>query len=460
MLLAICMLSFCGCGEFFSVLSSLFDEVLGGYGQYEDGTVDETYVYTRTVGGGDYYYKRLSTNQQRFYKKLRIDLDKLFAGEREMQSYTYQGTEYGLLGNYRYSTFGLTGEEGRQAFDALYQDCPQYYAYDATYLLYDDISLAPMLSVEYAEKETRDALDQRIASSVQSVGYLLQNLHTDFEKFAAIYGYVMGQVEYEYDQFGNPSETEYSGTIVGVLDGDRNTNAVCVGYTFAITYLCNIYGVECISVCNEALNHAWNMAKIDGSWYHADATNDDDGYGIGELFLCSEKVFWNFFEYSAPAYDSGKAETMGRVGILPDVLDDLCYSRFKYKTTENGLSVSGVEVDQYYLRIPSSYQGKPVSAISSNFCAVATRLVWLVLPTSIREIEYNAFSFKGPKIIFYEGTAEEFAAISVGELNAVFKGAKVCYYSEEPPQENGENYWYYGEDGLPCRWESTANNVA
>ena len=374
-----------------------------------------------------------------------------------MQSYTYDGTEYGMLGSYLYSTFGLTAAQGKQAFDALYQDCPQYYAYDAVYLLYDDISLSPILSAEYAQKATRDALDLKIAASVQSVGYLLQGAYTDFEKFEIIYNYVMGRVEYEYDEEGNPSQTDHAGTIVGVLDGDRSTNSVCVGYTFAITYLCNIYGVECISVGNVELNHAWNMAKIDGSWYHADATNDD-GEGWGELFLCSEKVFWNFFEYSAPAYDSGTAETMGRVGILPDVLDDLCYSRFTYETTESGLTVSGVEIDQPYLRIPSSYQGKPVSTIGYSFGSAATQLLELVLPTSVREIEAGAFLLNAPQIIFYEGTAEQFAAISVGVLNDAFKDAQVYYYSEEPPQENGENYWYYYQDGLPCRWGITANN--
>ncbi len=450
LLLTVCLLSFCGCGVFFSAFSSLLDGVLDSSNGYEDGNVDENYVYTRTIGGGDYYYNRLSTTQQRFYKKLRIDLDKFFAGEREMQSYTYEGEKYGMLGDYRYSDFGLTAAQGRQAFDALYQDCPQYYAYDAVYLLHDDISIAPILSVKYAQKSTRDALDQKIAASVQTVGRLLQGVYTDFEKFEVIYQYVMGQVEYEYDRYGNPSEADHAGTIIGVLDGDRSTNAVCVGYTFSITYLCNIFGVECISVGNEELNHAWNMARIDGCWYHADATNDD-GEGRGELFLCSEEVLWTFFEYRSPAYDRGEADTVGRVGILPDVLDDLCYSRFTYKESEVGLTVSGVETDQYYLKIPSSYRGWLVHTIGREFGASATQLRRLVLPASVQEIEASTFLLKAPQIIFYEGTAEGYAMLSVGEGNNALKNAQVYYYSEQPPQENEGNYWYYN-NGFPCIW--------
>ena len=120
LLVGACSLCFCGCEDLAFIFSSALDSALEGFlGGYEDGTVDETYVYTRTEGGGDYYYNRLTPKQQRFYKKLRIDLDKFFAGDRNLYEYTYEGKEYGLLGDYRYSTFGLTEAQGKQAFDAL-----------------------------------------------------------------------------------------------------------------------------------------------------------------------------------------------------------------------------------------------------------------------------------------------------------------------------------------------------
>jgi hypothetical protein len=286
---------------------------------------------------------------------------------------------------------------------------------------------------------------------VRTVEGRLQGKTTDFEKFQEIYQYVMQQVEYEYDEYGNPSSASHVGTIVGVLDGDRRTNSVCAGYAYAITYLSNVFGVECISVANEALNHAWNMVKIDGGWYHADATNEDSNNGV-DLFLCSEKVFWEFFEYPAPAYDKGEADTVGRVGIIPDVLDDLCYSRFEYKTVEGGLAVSGAIVNQYLLRIPSTYAGKKVVAIAENFTYTAGNLSDLVLPVSVVSVEFAAFSWKPLSRIFYEGTPEQFAAITIASHNTHFKDATVYYYSETPRQGEEYTYWYYGEDGLPCIW--------
>lgn len=52
--------------------------------------------------------------------------------------------------------------------------------------------------------------------------------------------------------------------------------AQCQGYSRAFSYLCNLCGIETdivLGVANE--EHMWNMAKIDGKWYHIDLTWDD-----------------------------------------------------------------------------------------------------------------------------------------------------------------------------------------
>ena len=120
---------FAGCADLLNSIASAVTDAIENQ-VFEDGTVDENYVYTRTEGGGSYYYERLTPEQQKFYIKVRIDMDKFFAGERELKKYTYEKEEYRVLGHYRYATFDLTKDAALQAFDAFYQDCPQYYAYD------------------------------------------------------------------------------------------------------------------------------------------------------------------------------------------------------------------------------------------------------------------------------------------------------------------------------------------
>ena len=444
------VLGFAGCEDLLSSIASAVTDAIENQ-VFEDATVDDNYVYTRTEGGGSYYYERLTPEQQQFYKKLRIDMDKFFAGKRELKTYTYEKEEYRVLGHYRYASFDLTKDAALQAFDAFYQDCPQYYAYDGSYMLYGEESLSPVIAAEYDTKAERDAADTKIVEAVQTVGAKLVAGLTDFEVFEKIYEYVIGQVEYEYDEQGNPSVRAHAGNVVGVFDGDKNTNSVCVGYTFATTYLSNVFGVECISVGNDALNHAWNMVQLDGVWYHTDATNND-GNKDQTLFLCSEDVFWKYFDYSAPAYDSGAADSTGRVEILPTVSKNLSYSRFKYRVYEDHCSVDDYLVDQYRIRIPSTYLGLPVTKIEFGFSFGEPKIQEIILPVSMQEIEAYALKHCPLKKIYYEGTAAEYANVNIPLQGGTFSTATVYYFSETEPTENPESYWHYNELGEPTPW--------
>ncbi len=54
-------------------------------------------------------------------------------------------------------------------------------------------------------------------------------------------------------------------------------NAVCDGYARAFAYLMKKAGIECTIAYGSSRGegHAWNVAKIDGNWYHVDVTWDD-----------------------------------------------------------------------------------------------------------------------------------------------------------------------------------------
>ena len=52
-------------------------------------------------------------------------------------------------------------------------------------------------------------------------------------------------------------------------------SAICEGYAAAFKYLMNSFGVQCEIVSSAVMNHAWDIVKIDGNWYHVDVTFDD-----------------------------------------------------------------------------------------------------------------------------------------------------------------------------------------
>lgn len=53
--------------------------------------------------------------------------------------------------------------------------------------------------------------------------------------------------------------------------------AICMGYTTTFQLFMDMLGVESVIVRGSALDeeHAWNMVKLDGEWYHVDCTWDD-----------------------------------------------------------------------------------------------------------------------------------------------------------------------------------------
>lgn len=93
---------------------------------------------------------------------------------------------------------------------------------------------------------------------------------SDVEKALLIHDRLCERCEYNYN-FDNYCYTMYGALAKG--------SAVCDGYTKAYSYLLRLCGIDCRACISSALNHAWNLVKIDGIFYHTDVTWDDLGWG-------------------------------------------------------------------------------------------------------------------------------------------------------------------------------------
>jgi hypothetical protein len=89
---------------------------------------------------------------------------------------------------------------------------------------------------------------------------------TDVEKELAVHDYLVlntsyGYSEHCYDAYGALIEKE----------------AVCQGYSRAMLLLLSLAGVYCREVVgtDQGTSHSWNMVRLDGEYYHVDATYDD-----------------------------------------------------------------------------------------------------------------------------------------------------------------------------------------
>ncbi|MCR5204581.1 MAG: hypothetical protein K6E47_05965 [Lachnospiraceae bacterium] len=76
-----------------------------------------------------------------------------------------------------------------------------------------------------------------------------------------------------------------------------NGDAVCAGYATAFALVLNILGIENCTLNNDekpddANAHIWNYVKVNGSWYHIDATWNDNDYdditNMHEYFMLTD----------------------------------------------------------------------------------------------------------------------------------------------------------------------------
>ena len=82
---------------------------------------------------------------------------------------------------------------------------------------------------------------------------------------------------------------------------------VCNSYALAYGLLLDKFGIENIKLDAPAMNHAWNIVKLNGQWCHVDCTWDDPNEGGYENFayfglndeLMSRDHFWDTSDYPA-----------------------------------------------------------------------------------------------------------------------------------------------------------------
>ncbi|MCD7847737.1 MAG: hypothetical protein LUG49_06900 [Oscillospiraceae bacterium] len=156
--------------------------------------------------------------------------------------------------------------------------------------IYLPVATAYQAEGSFTVDSSKISLAQTAAAYAQSVVKKYSG-YSDEEKLVAFKDVICSLVSYE---------TNYSGSdygdiwqLVYVFDQDDSTNVVCEGYAKAFQYLCDLAGIDCITVTGVmsggtgAGAHMWNVVRLDGVNYLVDLTNSDtDSIGQnGELFM-------------------------------------------------------------------------------------------------------------------------------------------------------------------------------
>ena len=177
----------------------------------------------------------------------------------------------------------ITPEQSDSLQQLLVYECPELMQYDrkASYTYYTDADgLVTSRTIEYTMDQAayQDKYNQTeaVMAALESE---MEGL-SDYDKELYIYRYVISHNT--YDRTTQDCENPY-----GMLIENR---AKCDGIALTFKWLMDRAGVPNYILTGDLLDgsdgHAWNVVKIDGTWYDLDITHDDiDAPEYPELYL-------------------------------------------------------------------------------------------------------------------------------------------------------------------------------
>lgn len=128
--------------------------------------------------------------------------------------------------------------------------------------------------LENVDSDARARL-ARVRESVDTFLASVDSRMSDVEKVLLAHEYVVTNTLYKDD-----------GTISHKAGGPLgNGYGVCDGYADAMRVLLHEVGIETDMLRSKTMNHAWLYVKLDGSWYHIDATWDDTRKGTNNRYM-------------------------------------------------------------------------------------------------------------------------------------------------------------------------------
>lgn len=253
-----------------------------------------------------------------------------------------------VLPDYTISYSSLSLERATDIFLMFNYSNPQYYFINGGYAYIESRGiLVPTFYTEFQSGSKRSQATQAMKNTITSWESTIASAGSTEQKAKAAHDLIAKKVQYDDNYLTNP-ENPFHQSAYSVFCDDHS---VCAGYTKAFEMLMNGAGIDTIALLST--DHAWNMIKINDSWYHTDCTWDDmDGYSgyemIYNFFNRSESVIrsdgtheiQSMFDGKLPAstLDSGAGNTS--IGKCATPSKKTATPKVTYKTVKNGVQVT------------------------------------------------------------------------------------------------------------------------
>ncbi len=248
------ILSMCGCADT-EQMTELLPTIV-----YEAEETQETGIPSVLYEGCCFAYQSLNDTEQLWYQDI-VECLGAMDGEIRLDS---GGIEA-----------GLDEKDIDRIFRCVMMDHPElFYVEGYTYTIYTrgEELVAIRFSGTYGMGGEQVLLRQaEIDSAVHALLEGAAALSDDYDKVKYVYDTLIRNTE--YDLTAPDNQNVYSVFV--------NGKSVCQGYAKAVQYLLERMGVECTLVqgsVDTGEGHAWNLVKVNGSFYYVDATWGDASY--------------------------------------------------------------------------------------------------------------------------------------------------------------------------------------
>ena len=166
-----------------------------------------------------------------------------------------------------------------------------------------------------------------------------------YEREKRVHDYLLDRCEYDHEIAASSERTEQNLRAHSVYGALVDCRCVCEGYGMAMQMLLNGLGVECVTLTGkvkaeepaEETLHLWNAVKLDGAWYHVDATWDDqedsavryDYFNLDDSMMLRERTLCPTpDEIDEDAIESDGTE---KLNVFIPACTDMTYHYYRYE---------------------------------------------------------------------------------------------------------------------------------
>lgn len=125
------------------------------------------------------------------------------------------------------------------------------------------------------EEDQRDSMKSQLEEAADACIAQTDETWSDYGRIKSVYEYLVSDVD--YDENAPSSQCVQSALL--------NHASVCAGYSKAFQYILHRMGYFCTYVTGKIRDggdHAWNIVRIDGNYYHVDVTWGDPVFASGQ----------------------------------------------------------------------------------------------------------------------------------------------------------------------------------